>query len=82
MPKSGCSEPGAHVVRTTIAGSRQTRVSGARQLEIRPISVTLATLLQSIPYIRALRDATPLAGWTAPVLGLGTGREREGGSLQ
>jgi hypothetical protein len=26
--------------------------------------------------------ATPLASWTAPVLGLGTGREKEEGSFQ
>ena len=64
----------AHLLDTTIAGSRQARVRGTRRHEIRRIPVTLATLPLSIPYSRALRDATPLAGWTAPVLGPGTGR--------
>ena len=72
----------AHLLSTTIAGSRRTGVSGARQPEIRHILVTWATLPPSIPYSRALRDGTPLAGWTGLVLGLGTGRKREGGKLR
>ncbi len=71
-----------YLLSTTIAGRRQAGVSGARQLEIPQIVVTLATLPQSIPYTRALRDATPLEGWTAPVLSLGSGWGREVGSLQ
>ena len=59
-----------------------TRVCGARQREIRRVPVTLATLLLSIPYGRAPRDATLLAGWTTRLLDLGTGRESEGESLQ
>ena len=66
----------AHLLSTTIAGSRLTGVTGARQLEIREILVTLAALLLSLSYGRALRDATLLAGWAALVLGLGTARER------
>ena len=72
----------AHLLRTTVAASHQSGVSGAGQLENRLILVTSASLPQSIPYSGSLRDATLLAGWTGPVLGQGTGREREGGSLQ
>jgi len=72
----------AHFLRTAIAGLRQTGVSGARQLEIRQFPVTLAILPQSIPYSRALRDATLFAGWAGPVLSQRSGRESEGGSLQ
>ena len=78
---AGGSAAGASLS-TTIAGLRQTGVSGARRLEIRQIPVTWSTLPQSIPYSRARRDVTPLAGWTAPVLGPGTGREGGGGSFQ
>ncbi len=39
--------------------------------------VTLAIPPQSIPYSRLLRNAAPLAGWTAPGLGLGTGRKEK-----
>ena len=46
------------------------------------IGVTSATFPQSISYTRNLRDATLLARWAAPVLGLGTGRERGGESFQ
>ena len=63
----------------SVAGSRQTGVRGARLPETGQIPVTLATLPQSIPYARALRDAALLAGWTAPGLGPRTSREREGG---
>ena len=59
-----------------------TGVNGARQLEICQIPVTLATLVLSMLHRRVQRVATPLAEWTAPVLGLGTGREREGWRLQ
>ena len=70
------------LVRTTLAGSRQTGVSGAGQLEIGRIPVTLATLPWSIPYGQARRDATPLAGWTAPGLGPQTRRQGEGRNLK
>ena len=73
---------GAPLRIATLAASRLAGVSGARQREIRQIPVTLAALPLSIPYIRALRDATSLAGWTGLALGLGTGREREGGGFQ
>ena len=66
----------------TVAGLRPTGVRGARQLQGSQVPVTLAILPQSKPYTRDVRDAAPFAGWTAPVLGLGTGREREGGSLK
>jgi hypothetical protein len=71
--------PGAEVTewRSFLMGG-----SGARQREIRQIPVTMATLPPSILHRRVQRDATPLAEWTAPVLGLGTGREREGGRLK
>ena len=55
---------------------------GARWLAISRISVTWATHPQSITCNRALRVAAPLAGRTAPVLGHGSGREREGGGFQ
>jgi hypothetical protein len=74
MPKSGGS--------ATVAGSRQTGVSSARQLEIRPISVTLANLARSLFYTGAPRAATPLGGWTAPALDPETGREIEGERFQ
>ena len=74
------SGEGAHFLSTAIAGSRLTGVSGPRQLESRQSPVTMTTLPPSIPYSRAKRDTTPLAGWTGQVLGLGTGRERERGS--
>ena len=77
LPKSS-----VHPVSTTIAGSRPTGVRGVCQLEIRRIPVTLATLPQSIMITRAWRDALMLAGGTAAVLGLGPGREREGGRFQ
>jgi hypothetical protein len=85
----GCCEPWviplltAQICPLLIAPRPPATASGAgRRLEIRPIPVTLPTLPQSIPQTRALRDATPLGGWTAPVPGLGTGREKEGGSLE
>ena len=53
---------GALLVSTTIAESRQTGAVDARQLKIRRILVTAATLSQSIIYTRALRDAKLLAG--------------------
>jgi hypothetical protein len=69
-------------IRTTIAGWRQSGVSGARRLEIPQIPVTLAILPPSIPSVRVLRDATPLAGWIASLLGQGTEWERERGSFK
>ncbi len=72
----------AQLVNTTLAGSRQTGVSGARRVEIRQIPVTWATPPQSILYARALRDGALFEGLSAPVLGLGTGWEGDGGSLQ
>ena len=52
-------------------GSRQTGVRVASKFEIRRISVTLATLPQSILYTRILRDATLLPGGTVSVFDLG-----------
>lgn len=72
----------AQLVITTLAGSRQAGVSGARQLEIRQIPVTWATPAQSILYARALRDAALFGGLSAPVVGLGTGWQGDRGSLQ
>src|ERR1035441_9979446 len=46
------------------------------------IYVTWATLSESITGARVLRDTTPLGGWTAPVPGPGTGREKEWGSFK
>lgn len=66
----------------TLAGSRQTGVRGAREFEIRQFPVTLGSLPPSILWTRALGDAALLAGWAAPVLGLGPGWEREGGGFQ
>jgi hypothetical protein len=53
-----------------------------RRLETRQIPVTFPTLPDSILQTRALRDATPLGGWIAPVPGPPTGREKKGGSLE
>ncbi len=66
----------------TLAGSRQTGVRGAREFEIRQFPVTLGSLPPSLLWTRALGDAALLAGWAAPVLGLGPGWEREGGGFQ
>ena len=65
--------------RSTTAGHG---TGARRQLEIRQMPVTFSPLPHSMPQARALRAPTPLGGWTKPVPGPGTGRQKEWKSFQ
>ena len=66
----GCPRP-FHELALTDTGA-------ARRLGIHRIPVTGPALPKSIHSTRALRDAPPLEGWSAPGSGPETGREKEG----